>query len=388
VVTLLSKFFIKDNQDFKNPAVRRAYGTLCSIVGIFLNLLMFVGKYIAGVISNSVSITADAFNNLSDAASSIITLLGFRLSGKKPDLDHPFGHGRIEYVSGLAVSFAILLMGFELLKDSVSKIIHPEAITPSLLAGGIMVASILIKVYMAVYNTRVGKKIESTAMRSVAADSLSDTASTTVVLVSMIISYFTSLNIDGYAGALVALLILYTGYNSAKETISPLLGVAPEAEFVRQIEEITMQSCHIIGIHDLIVHDYGPGRLFVSLHAEVPGDEDVFALHDEIDNAEIRLRELLGCEAVIHMDPVATNDETLSAYKEDVMTLISYYDDVITIHDFRMVPGTTHTNLIFDAVVPANYKKTNDVVKEELTELVQREIEGCYAVITVEQSYV
>lgn len=388
MVTLLSKLFIKDNQDFKNPAVRRAYGTLCSIVGIFLNLLMFAGKYIAGVISNSVSITADAFNNLSDAASSIITLLGFRLSGKKPDPDHPFGHGRIEYISGLAVSFAILLMGFELLKDSVSKIIHPEAITPSLLAGGIMVASILIKVYMAIYNTRVGKKIDSAAMKSVAADSLSDTASTTVVLVSMIISHFTSINIDAYAGALVALLILYTGYNSAKETISPLLGVAPEAEFVRQIEEITMQSCHIIGIHDLIVHDYGPGRLFVSLHAEVPGDEDVFVLHDEIDNAEMRLRELLGCEAIIHMDPVATNDETLNAYKDDITKLISFYDEIISIHDFRMVPGTTHTNLIFDAVVPANYKKTNEVVKEELTELVQKEIEGCYAVITVEQSYV
>ncbi|MDD6808254.1 MAG: cation diffusion facilitator family transporter [Oscillospiraceae bacterium] len=388
MVTLLSKIFIKNSTDYKNPIVRRAYGTLCSIVGILLNILMFAGKYIAGVISNSVSITADAFNNLSDAASSIITLLGFRFSGKKPDPTHPFGHGRIEYISGLAVSFAILLMGFELLKDSITKIIHPEPVTPSLLAGGIMVAAILIKIYMAVYNSGIGKKIDSATMKSVAADSLSDTASTTVVLVSMIIYHFTNINIDAYAGVLVALLILYTGFTSAKETIAPLLGAAPDAEFVKEIEETVMESPYIVGIHDLIVHDYGPGRLFVSLHAEVPADEDVFLLHDEIDNAEVRLKKRLSCESTIHMDPIATNDEALNAYKSQVGKIIKEYDEILSFHDFRMVPGPTHTNLIFDVVVPANYRKTNELVKEEVQELVQKECKDCFAIIKVEQSYV
>ena len=388
MITLLSKIFIKDRTDYLSPAVRRAYGTLCSIVGIFLNILMFAGKFIAGTIAKSVSITADAFNNLSDAASSIITLLGFRLAGKKPDPNHPFGHGRIEYLSGLAVSVLILVMGFELLKSSVTKIFNPEPIVPSMLAGGIMVAAILIKVYMAIYNKGIGKKIDSAAMAAVAADSLSDTISTFVVLLSMIVYKLFDVNIDAYAGVLVAVLILKTGIESVRDTIAPLLGQAPEPELVNRIEEIVMSQEHVVGIHDFIVHDYGPGRLFVSLHAEVPGDIDIFVLHDEIDNAEFDLRREIGCEPTIHMDPVVVNDERVIAMKAKIEEIINSYDATLTFHDFRMVPGETHTNLLFDVVVPAKYGKTNEVVNAELKELVESRCEGCFAVMHVEQSYV
>ncbi|MDO5448716.1 MAG: cation diffusion facilitator family transporter [Clostridia bacterium] len=388
MISILSKIFIKDANDFTSPAIRRAYGTLCSIVGIFLNVLMFAGKFIAGNIANSVSITADAFNNLSDAGSSIITLLGFRLAGKKPDPDHPFGHGRIEYLSGLAVSVLILVMGFELMKSSVTKLIHPEPVEASLLAGGIMVAAILIKLYMAFYNKTIGKKIDSAAMAAVAADSLSDTISTVVVLISMILSKFIDFPIDAVAGIFVAILILKTGFESVRDTVAPLLGQAPDPEFVRRIEEITMESTHIVGIHDLIVRDYGPGRVFISLHAEVPGNEDVFILHDEIDNAEFRLKERLGCEATIHLDPVDVDNEHVAVMKERVAEILKGYDETLTFHDFRMVPGETHTNLIFDVVVPAKYAKSNSTVNTELRELIHKECEDCFAVITVEQSYV
>ena len=387
MISILSKIFIKDANDFTSPAIRRAYGTLCSIVGIFLNVLMFAGKYIAGTIANSVSITADAFNNLSDAGSSIITLLGFRLAGRKPDPDHPFGHGRIEYLSGLAVSILILLMGFELMKSSVTKLIHPEPVEASLLAGGIMVAAILIKVYMAFYNKTIGKKIDSAAMAAVAADSLSDTISTVVVLISMILSKFIDFPIDAVAGIFVAILILKTGFDSVRDTVAPLLGQAPDPELVKQIEEIVMKQEHVVGIHDFIVHDYGPGRLFVSLHAEVPGDVDIFELHDEIDNAEFELRDVIGCEPTIHMDPIDLNNEHLSELKEKVAAIIKEYDDVLSFHDFRMVPGETHTNLIFDVVVPAKYKKSNSQVNEELKEIIHSKLD-CFAVIIVEQSYV
>ncbi|MBQ0135641.1 MAG: cation transporter [Oscillospiraceae bacterium] len=388
MVTLLSKIFIKNSEDIQSPAVRRAFGTLCSIIGIFLNILMFAGKYIAGTIAHSVAIVADAFNNLSDAASSIITLLGFRLAGKKPDPDHPFGHGRIEYLSGVAVSLMILVMGFELMKSSVTKIFNPEPVEASWLAGGIMVVAILIKLYMAFYNSKVGKKIDSAAMAAVAADSLSDTISTVVVLVAMIASKFTDFNIDAYAGIFVALLILKTGIESVRDTIAPLLGQAPSKEFVEQIESITLEQEHILAIHDLIVHDYGPGRVFISLHAEVPGDEDVFVLHDEIDNAEVELKKRLGCEATIHLDPVCVNDEDINKMKETVGSIINKFDEQLSFHDFRMVPGETHTNLIFDVVVPAKYKMSNDAVHDALKAEIEEHCFKCFAVITVEQSYI
>ncbi|MGM9588106.1 MAG: cation diffusion facilitator family transporter, partial [Candidatus Limivicinus sp.] len=272
MIKLLTKLFIKDHENVTNAAVRRAYGTMCSLYGIFLNLLLFAGKYFAGVISGSVAITADAFNNLSDAGSSIITLLGFAIAGKKPDPDHPFGHGRAEYLAGLVLSAVIILMGFELVKSSFEKILHPEPISSGLLPAIILVCSILVKFYMCLYNRSVGKKINSAAMQATATDSLSDSVATTVVLISMGVSYFFHVNIDGYAGLLVAVFILYAGFNAAKDTVSPLLGQAPDPEFVQQVADIVTAHPEVVGIHDLVVHDYGPGRVMVSLHAEVRGD--------------------------------------------------------------------------------------------------------------------
>ena len=388
MISILSKIFIKDANDFTSPAIRRAYGTLCSIVGIFLNVLMFAGKYIAGTIANSVSITADAFNNLSDAGSSIITLLGFRLAGRKPDPDHPFGHGRIEYLSGLAVSVLILLMGFELMKSSVTKLIHPEPVEASLLAGGIMVAAILIKVYMAFYNKTIGKKIDSAAMAAVAADSLSDTISTVVVLISMILSKFIDFPIDAVAGIFVAILILKTGFDSVRDTVAPLLGQAPDPELVKQIEEIVMKQEHVVGIHDFIVHDYGPGRLMISLHAEVPYKEDILELHDLIDQIEFNLRGMLNCEPVIHMDPIVDDDEVINEAKAEVEKIIDGLEGNVKFHDFRMVKGTTHSNLIFDIVVPHGYPMSDDEVRAEIAKKVSEYNKTYFCVIQVDKSYV
>ena len=301
MITLLSKLLIKDYTNYTSPAVRSRYGMLCGAVGIFLNILLFAGKLIAGTMTGSIGITADAFNNLSDAGSSVITLVGFRLSDTKADKEHPFGHGRFEYIAGLIVSMAIILMGFELGKTSIDKIMHPESVTFSFLAVGILLISIATKLYMYFYNTGVGKKIDSAAMRATAMDSFSDVAATSMVLLSMLIGKWTGWNIDGYAGLLVALFIGYTGIRAAKETISPLLGQQPAREFVEKIETIVMEQDGVIGVHDLVVHDYGPGRRMISLHAEVPADGDMILLHDTVDNLEKLLSKECGCEAVINM---------------------------------------------------------------------------------------
>lgn len=368
--------------------MRKSYGTLCSIVGILLNIFLFAGKYFAGVISGSVAITADAFNNLSDAGSSFITLIGFLFAGKKPDPDHPFGHGRFEYISGFVVSMAILLMGFELLKSSVVKIIHPEPVDTSTLTMGILVVSILVKVYMAFYNYTIGKKIESAAMLATATDSLSDSIATTVVFLSMLVMRFAGINIDGICGVLVALFILYAGFSAAKETLDPLLGLAPDKEFVENIQQIVMEHEMIKGIHDLVVHDYGPGRRMISLHAEVPGDHDIFEIHDLIDCIERELNEKLFCEAVIHMDPIETNNEEVTRMRKLIEQKVKTIDERMTIHDFRMVTGNTHTNLIFDAVAPYGLKMSMDELKKRIEELVQ-ELEGNYfAIVHIDQSYV
>ena len=388
MIKLLTKLFIKDHENVANAAVRRAYGTMCSLYGIFLNLLLFAGKYFAGVISGSVAITADAFNNLSDAGSSIITLLGFAIAGKKPDLDHPFGHGRAEYLAGLALSAVIILMGFELAKSSFDKILHPEPINTGLLPALILVCSILVKFYMCLYNRSVGKKINSAAMQATAVDSLSDSVATTVVLLSMGIAYFFHVNIDGYAGLLVAVFIIYAGFNAAKDTVSPLLGQAPDPEFVQQIADIVTAHPEVVGIHDLVVHDYGPGRVMVSLHAEVRGDGNIFDLHDAIDTAETELKEQLGCIATIHMDPIEADNTEVSQMRAAVSEKLKELDNVISIHDFRMVPGPTHTNLIFDAVVPADYPKSDEELAANIRQQIHQAWPDRYAVVTIDHSYI
>ena len=388
MITLLSRWFIRDRDHVTDPAVRRAYGQLCGLTGIGLNVLLFIGKFLAGTISGSIAITADAFNNLSDAGSSVITLLGFRLAGRKPDPEHPFGHGRIEYISGLIVSGLILLMGVELAKTSFDKILHPAAVDFSVIAMVILAVSILVKLYMSLYNRRIGKKINSAAMAATAADSISDAISTSAVLAAMLVAKFSGLMIDGYVGMIVAVLILISGVKAAKETIAPLLGQAPETEFVQQIERIVMSHPPICGIHDLVVHDYGPGRVMISLHAEVPAGGDMLELHDVIDNAEIALRRELNCEAVIHMDPIVTDDGITSELRAKVSELVKTIDERITIHDFRIVPGNTHTNLIFDAVVPFDIGISAQEVSERISRLISEMDSNYFAVVLVEHSYV
>ncbi len=389
MITLLSRLFIKNHENYADASVRSAYGVLCGICGILLNVILFAVKFFAGLISRSVAVTADAFNNLSDAGSSVITLIGFKLAAQKPDEEHPFGHGRFEYVSGLVVSLAILLMGFELAKSSFDKILHPEDVEKNYLVLGILVVSVAVKAYMSLYNRSIGKKIRSSAMLATATDSLSDVVATTVVILSTVVSYVTSWRIDGYCGLAVALFICYAGFNAAKETISPLLGQPPEKEFVEDIQHIVMSYPQVLGIHDLVVHDYGPGRVMVSLHAEVDEKADIRDTHDCIDNIERNLKEKLGCAAVIHMDPIAADDEETKAYKDDVTAFVrEKFGEDVTVHDFRLVKGPTHTNLIFDVVLPYRLKLSDETVKNELRSYASAMEGTVFAVVTVERSYV
>lgn len=387
MITVLSKIFLT-NRDITDDNNRKAYGSLCGIVGIFLNIMLFVIKYIAGAVSGSVAIVADAFNNLSDAGSSFITLVGFIFSGKRPDYDHPFGHGRFEYVSGFVVSIVIILMGLELVKSSFEKIIHPEPVEDSTVAIIILIISILVKIYMCFYNRTIGKKISSTAMVATATDSLSDSIATTVVLISIFVTKFLSINVDGYCGVLVALFILYAGFNAAKDTISPILGKAPEPEFVRKIEDMVLAHTEVIGVHDLVVHDYGPGRVMISLHAEVDGDGNIFELHDAIDRIENELSEKLDCEAVIHLDPIETNNDEITRVKKLVLEKLKEINENISIHDFRMVTGNTHTNLIFDVVIPYEMKEDNNYLKEEIISKIKELSEDYIPVIHLDRSYI
>ena len=388
MIEFLARVFIRHRDGLSPSALRQAYGQLCGAVGIGLNLLLFAGKLFAGTISGSIAITADAFNNLSDAGSSVVTLLGFRLAGRKPDPEHPFGHGRMEYISGLAVAGLILLMGVELGKSSLKKILSPEEIVSSPLVLAILAVSVAVKLYMFYYNRSIGKKIKSAAMSATATDSLSDAVSTTAVLMATLVGQFTGLNIDGWVGLLVALFILFSAYKAAKETLSPLLGQTPDPEFVERIEQIVLSYPEVLNIHDLIVHDYGPGRMMISLHAEVSADGDLLQLHDVIDNAEHRLKKELGCMAVIHMDPIITNDAHTDALRMAVAEKVKTIDPRLTIHDFRTVSGPTHTNLIFDVVVPYDVKLTADEVRRRIGALVKELDENYFAVVQVDNSYV
>lgn len=387
MVTLLAKLYIKEQEDAGKQ--REAYGMLCGIVGILLNVLLFAGKFLAGYFSNSIAITADAVNNLSDAGSSVVTLLGFKLAGQKPDKEHPFGHGRVEYVSGLIVAAAIILMAYELISDSVNKILHPEETSFSLLIVGILLASIAVKLYMSYYNRSIGKKINSAAMQATATDSLSDSLATTVVLISAIVGHFSGFQIDGYCGVLVGLLIAYAGYSAAKDTLSPLLGKIPDEAYVKRIEDIVMAHEEVCGIHDMIVHDYGPGRQMISLHAEVPAEANFLEIHDVIDTIEAELRYTLGCDATIHMDPIVTGDAHVEELKQQVIAVVSGIDEVLSIHDFRVVMGPTHTNLIFDVLAPHKFRLKEEDLYQEIQKRVTEEIGETYFVaMKVDRPYV
>lgn len=388
MITLLSRLFIADYGNYDNADVRRKYGMMSGAVGIFLNVVLFAFKYFAGVVSGSVAVAADAFNNLSDAASSTATLIGFKFMGMKPDGEHPFGHGRVEYVSGFIVSLIILLMGIELLFSSIEKIVDPADVYVDAASFLILACSILVKIYMAAYNRSLGKKIKSTAMKAAAVDSFSDAIATSAVILSMIVIKITGVNIDGYAGAAVAVFILYAGYGAAKDAISPLLGTKPDRELVDAIEEIILSHKGILGVHDLVVHDYGPGRMMISLHAEVPGNRSIFEVHDMIDHIENDLNERFSCETVIHMDPVDVDDDRMKQLRRGVEEVVSEYNGEMSIHDFRIASCRDCTKLMFDMLVPPECYENADAVRDEVAARVQEKFPGCRAIIKIDKSYI
>ena len=366
---------------------RRRCGTAVSVIGILANILLFGVKFLAGTLLGSISVRADAMNNLSDAGSSVIALAGFRLAGKKPDKKHPFGHGRTEYISGLVIAFVIALMGFELAKSSVAKIITPESVDFSWVAAGILAASVCVKVYMFAYNRRIGKMIDSASLLATSKDSLSDCVSTCASLAALFVSKIWGVSIDGYVGAVVSLFILWSAFGAAKDTVLPLLGSAADPEFVAKIRERVLSYDCIIGIHDLIVHDYGPGRVMVSLHAEVCEDCDIVAVHEVIDRAEREAGEELGCHIVIHMDPIAVDDIELEKVRSALCGIISSWQEGFSIHDFRVVRGKDRTNFIFDVVVPFESEMSEDEVRERLSLAVHGMDGRYYAVINIDRPF-
>ena len=388
LIKLLTRLFVKNSDDIKNPEVRSAYGNMSGIVGIFLNLCLFAAKLTAGIVSASISVVADAFNNLSDAGSSVVTFLGFKLASRPADKEHPFGHGRYEYVAGLGISVVILLVGIELLKSSIGKIISPDTSTEiTLVSACILIASVVVKLWMYFFNKILSKKINSSALKATSLDSLTDCVATTIVLIGLVISNSTGLMIDGYLGAAVAIFILFTGVSTFKESLSPLLGNPPDAEFVNDIKDTVMQDDMIVGIHDLIVHDYGPGRCIISLHAEIPSNEDILKAHDSIDLIEKTLERKFNCMATIHMDPIATDDEYTLNLKDRVCRELCGEDSGFSIHDFRVVKGDTHTNVIFDLVVPHGIKQSNDEIRKTAKDKIRTIDPKLIPVMHIEKSF-
>ncbi|MGN0342342.1 MAG: cation diffusion facilitator family transporter [Roseburia sp.] len=364
MITLLARWFIPKDSD--QTAARSAYGMICGVVGIFLNVLLSVGKFVAGSLSGSISITADAFNNLSDAGSSLVTLVGFKIAGSKPDSEHPYGHGRVEYLAGLVVSAAILIMAVELIRDSVDRILHPEDTAISGLSILILLVSILVKLYMTCYNHSVAKKIDSAAMAATAMDSLSDSIATFVVLLAAVVQHVKGWHVDGYCGVVVGLFIFYTGISAARETLDPLMGQPPDKTFVRKVKELVMQEPMVLGVHDLRVHDYGPGQVLISLHAEVPAEGNLMEIHNVIDRAEKRLDQELHCEAVIHMDPVVTNDANMTRMRHTVEQILHDIGEKLHMHDFRVLSEEEQTMLFFDVVVPYRYSLSDEEIIQRL----------------------
>ena len=379
-------FFIK-NKNTADPEIRRKYINLGSIFGILCNIVLFVIKFTIGLIAGSMSILADAFNNLTDIGSSVVTLIGFRLSVKPADKEHPFGHGRFEYMSALFVAILILIVGFELLKSSVEKIFNPTELRVDNFTIILLLISVLIKLSMFSFNKKLGKRINSSALIATSRDSINDSLSTLAVLASVIIYKVFSINLDSYMSIAVALFILYSGIKTIKETLDPLLGMPPAKETIDSIVKIVLANDNFTGIHDLIVHNYGPGRSFASLHVEVPADADIVVCHEDVDACEKKLHSLLGIEVVIHMDPVAVNDENTIKTKESITKAIAEFDSRLTIHDFRMVNGEEQINLIFDVVVPNEIKINDSDIKKEINNICKNIDSRYMAVITIDHDY-
>lgn len=368
MTNMLIKFFIKNSEETNNPSVREKYGMLSGGVGIFCNILLFIGKLSVGLISASISIMADAFNNLSDAASSVVTLVGFKMAGRPADDQHPFGHGRIEYISGLIISTVVMMMGLEFVKSSIEKIINPASIEIGIYSIIILLMSILLKLWMSIFNKKIGDRINSSTIKAISMDSLADVAATATALIGAIISYMCGVYVDGYAGILVALFIIYTGFTTARETLSPLLGQAPDKEFVDKIEKKVLSYDNIVGVHDLIVHNYGFNNSLVSLHAEVPCDINILKIHETIDTVERDIKKDFNCDIVIHMDPIATDDNAVNSVKYEIESIVKSIDERLNIHDFRMVQADSFTNLIFDLVVPHMFELKDDEIESIINE--------------------
>lgn len=388
LTTWLIKGFIPESEKTEAPQVRYAYGRLAGIMGLLCNLLLFAGKLLSGMLSGSVAIIADAFNNLSDAGSVIVTLVGFRLSSRPADSDHPFGHGRMEYLSTMGVAVLIILAGFELASTAFDKILHPEAAEFSWLSVGILVAAILVKLWMALFSRHIGKLIHSEALIASGVDSRNDVLCTGVVLLSSLLSWRTGWVIDGYVGLAVALFVMWSGFSIIKETVSPLLGQRPDPELVDGIAETVLSHEGVVGIHDMIVHDYGPGRIIASLHAEVPADEDILVSHDIIDCIEQELMKKYNIVSCIHMDPVDTDNPKTLELKELTVQKLADLDNRLSLHDFRVVSGESHTNLLFDVVVPFDYPPADrNVLCKNLQDRLRAEDDRLRVVMKVENRY-
>ncbi len=383
---LLCRWFVKDADNVKNPKVRSAYGTLCSIVGIILNILLFAGKFLVGMISGSVAIRADAINNLTDAASQIVSLISFRIAAKPADRDHPFGHARIEYVASMLVSMSILIIAYQLLMDSVDKLLSPVLTEFRWVSVAVLGASILVKLWLGLFNRRIGKKIDSEVLRATMTDSLSDAGATLAVLISTLVYYFTDFDPDAYMGMGVALLIAFAGIRILNETKNSILGGAPSEETVSAIKSIVHSYPETLGIHDMMVHSYGPGTTLASLHVEVDGDADIFLMHDAIDRMERQLYEEAGVHATIHMDPIVTNDPEVTRLRGEMQAAIRSIDERLDLHDFRMVKGPTHSNFIFDVVVPFELRLDESDLKRRIEACAKALDETYCTVVTVDRA--
>lgn len=386
MIEFLIRRFVPDWQQVQRTDVRERYGTLAAAVGILSNIFLCIIKGLIGLFSGSIAVTADAVNNLSDAGSSVITLLAFKIAGKPADEEHPYGHARMEYISGMAVSFIIILLGLELMGSSFEKILHPEEVGVSALTYLVLIVSIAVKLWQGMFNRNLGKRISSEALQATAADSLNDVFSTGAVLLSTLVYQFTAVPIDGWVGMLVAIFITVSGVKLIMETGSPLLGQAPDPQMVQELEEKITAYDGVIGIHDLQVHNYGPGRVFATVHAEVPANRDILVSHDIIDNIEREVGHEMNLNLVIHMDPVVTDDERLNQLHAQVQQIVAGIDSNLSMHDFRAVFGPTHTNLVFDVVVPPGFSLSDSELSRRIEQQVQT-LGSYFCVITVDHNY-
>lgn len=385
---LLIRLFVKDSDNMKDPMVRIRYGKFASIVGMLCNIILFGGKLAVGLLSGSIAIVSDSFNNLSDAATCFINLFGFLLSGKPADRDHPFGHGRIEYITGLIMSFLIVAIGFEFFRTSIDRIIHPSPLYFSPIMAGVLIGSLFVKGWMYFFYRAVGRRIDSQTIIAASVDSYTDIAVTSVTLIALLVSVFWKITIDGYVGVGVSIFVLYAGFNVAKDALSPLLGNEPDPLVVEKLKELLTSDPNVLGVHDVIVHDYGPGRMIASAHVEVSSSDNFMEIHDVVDLLEKSIADHLHIPITIHMDPIDTDNASTKKIRSSVIEIVQGLSDKLSIHDFRMVPGITHTNLIFDIAVPFDYDLSNDEIRSRIElELSEKYPTVFYLVIQFDRSF-